>query len=200
MKHDAIVGVNEVAIPGLLREIARVGLTLRFFRTSFARIFAAMHLGPQPPLSLLRAPELVCGRTIVDALYYDMSGERVNEHAYPHSYPALVLEVSADSSRLVVFYISDGLIPDDDEEAWSLGELPIQHAVLASENVVRRCVATNRSEGTRAALMTRRLMESIATGDWSETSEHDRGTAAFMCAIREHGEPAVLRLLKASVG
>ena len=52
---------------------------------------------------------------------------------------ALVLEAHTD--HLVVFYVSDGLIPDDDEEAWSLGEVPITHAVRASENVVRRCVA-----------------------------------------------------------
>ena len=194
MKHNAIVGVNETAISGLRGEIARVGLTLRFARISFARIFAAMHA--EHPEPLLRATDLTCGHSIVDAFYYNMRGERVNEHAYPHTYPALVLEVCAD--HLVVFYISDGLIPDDDEEAWSVGVVPIEHAVLASVNVAGRCVTSSDGNGTRSARLTRRLTESILTGAWSEAAV-DRGTAAFVCAIRERGEEAVFALLKANV-
>lgn len=81
MYHDAIVGVTERAVPGMHGETGRVGLTLRFFRRSFAHVFATMHAvgGPAPTRPLVPS-ELTCGQTIVDALYYDMSGRRVNEH------------------------------------------------------------------------------------------------------------------------
>ena len=114
----------------------------------------------------------------------------VNEHSYPHTYPALVLEASAGS--LLVLYISDGLIPDDDEEAWSFGQVPINQAVLASNIVRRRCLES----GTKAANMTNRLLEDMETGRY--TGEAWRGVAAFVEDLRERGPDEMLNLLKAS--
>jgi hypothetical protein len=189
MDHDAIVGKNEQPIKGMLSETARVGLTLRFCRRSFARNFANMGAVRHHPL--LTESQLDCGRTIIDALYYDMDGRRKDEKSYPHTYPALVLEVSLGS--LLVLYISDGLTPDDDDEAWSFGTVPIEHAVLASENVVKRCINAN---GTKAARMTARLIEDIATG--VHTREVWRGAADLAQAVRERGARQMLSLLKQS--
>ena len=88
-------------------------------------------------------------------------------------------------------YISDGLIPDDDEEAWSFGVVPMHEAVLASANVQRRCLRDN----TRAGHMTQRLREAIKSGSWSEDTE-DRGPQAFVRAIQQRGERAMLALMK----
>ena len=136
---------------------------------------------PSPPL-LLQPAALEPGRTVVDALYYDMDGELRHARAYPHTYPALVLE--ATQHKLLVFYISDGLIPDDDDEAWSIGEVPIQHAVLASESVRQRCFSSQ----TKAGRMTQRLVDHW-TNDW-------QGPEAFVRAVRAHGADAVLTQLK----
>lgn len=122
----------------------------------------------------------------------------------PHTYPALVLAVEAEGGgQLVVFYISDGLIPDDDDEAWSLGVVPIDEAVLASANVVRRCVGTpsagadGASTSTRASNQTRRLMDSLATGAWSGEPGNE-GPAAFVRAVRERGQATVLAMVRDS--
>ena len=183
MYHDAIVGRNERAVPGMRAETARVGLTLRFARRSFAQL-------QSPRRAPLPTAQLQPGTTVVDALYYDMEGVRVNEHAYPHTYPALVLEVA--TTQLHVLYISDGLIPDDDDEAWSFGVVPIQHAVLASTNVERRC----KDSRTRAGRMTIRLLDDIATGE--HTGGAWRGAADFVCALRSRGAAAMCELLKRS--
>jgi hypothetical protein len=201
MFHDAIVGRNERAVPGMRAETARVGCTLRFCRRSFAILCAARLEGERsaqhgarapgatPPPALVEA-EIEVGRTIVDAYYYSFKGARVNEHSYPHTYPALVLEASAGS--LLVLYISDGLIPDDDEEAWSFGQVPINQAVLASNIVRRRCLES----GTKAANMTNRLLEDMETGKY--TGGAWRGVAAFVEDLRERGPDEMLNLLKAS--
>ena len=141
------------------------------------------------PHTISRA-DLDPGRTIVDAHYHDMAGARVNEHAYPHTYPALVLQVEEDA--LVVMYISDGLIPDDDEEAWSFGVVPIEHTLLASPDVVHRCLRSD----TRAARMTTRLIDDIATGQY--TGGPWRGAATFVSALRAKGAAVMLELLKSS--
>ena len=190
MHHNAIVGRNEHPIRDLRGEIARVGVTLRFVRVSFAHIFGASH-APVPAPLMLRVADLNLGHTIVDAMYYDNSGRRLNEHAYPHTYPALVLDATG-GKKLLVFYISDGLIPDDDEEAWSVGEVPMEHAVRASESIQRRCMADN----TKAGRMTLRLMDDIDTGKY--TNEAWRGVAGFVRAIRERGAAEVLHVLKQS--
>ena len=201
MYHDAIVGRNERAVPGMRAETARVGCTLRFCRRSFARLCAARLArehgaqyganvrGAPPPPALVEV-EVEAGRTIVDAYYYSIKGARVNEHSYPHTYPALVLEANAGS--LLVLYISDGLIPDDDEEAWSFGLVPIEHAVLASDLVRRRCLGS----GTKAASMTKRLLEDMETGKY--TGGAWRGVAAFVEDLRKRGPDEMLNLLKAS--
>jgi hypothetical protein len=195
MYHDAIVGRNEPAIPGMRGETARVGCTLRFCRRSFAKLYAAKLARERglalPASSLLVSADIEPGCTIVDALYHDMTGARVNEHSYPHTYPALVLQVT--DQALTVMYISDGLIPDDDDEAWSFGVVPIEHALLASQDVVNRCVGSD----TRAARMTTRLIHDIATGE--HTDGPWRGAAAFVCALRERGAATMLELLKRSL-
>lgn len=192
MFHDAIVGLNEPVIGDLRGEFARVGLTLRFCRISFARLccastvggsaVAAAPLAAAPPLPALLASTVHAGRTIVDALYHDLEGRRKNEHAYPHTYPALVLE--AAPSHLLVLYISDGLIPDDDEEAWSIGRVPIDAAVFASDDVVRRCLRLE----TKASRLTRFIIRTIET-EWG-------GAAPFVEGIRSSGEQHMLRELK----
>ena len=210
MYHDVIVGRNELAVPGMRAETARVGCTLRFCRRSFARLCAvrlarergaqhgasghgaqhgAMEHGALPSLALIEA-DIEAGSTIVEAYFYDMKGTRVNEHSYPYTYPALVLEANAGS--LLVLYISDGLIPDDDEEAWSFGLVPIEHAVLASDLVRRRCLGS----GTKAARMTMRLLEDMETGE--HTGAVWRGVAAFVDELRKRGPDDILRLLKGS--
>lgn len=196
MFHDAIVGRNERAVPGMGAETARVGCTLRFCRRSFAQLFEAKLareaggiLPPHMP-HMLTSEQIEPGRTIVDALYYDLSGSRVNEHSYPHTYPALVLEVR--DGVLIVMYISDGLIPDDDDEAWSFGAVPIGDALLASQTVVHRCVENR----TRAARMTTRLLTDIATGEF--TDGQWRGAAEFVSALHARGAAAMLVLLKGS--
>ena len=115
--------------------------------------------------------------------------------ADPHTYPALVLQ--AWSGRLALFYISDGLIPDDDDEAWSIGSAPTAHAVLASENVVRRCLQSNTlpEARTRAARMTLRLIDCIETGAWGGGEGHS-GRIAFVNAVQVHGPDEMLRRVK----
>jgi hypothetical protein len=192
MFHDVIVGRDERAVPGMRAETARVGCTLRFCRRSFARLCAmrlARERGALPSLALTEA-NIEAGSTIVEAYYYDMKGARVNEHAYPYTYPALVLEARAGS--LLVLYISDGLIPDDDDEAWSFGLVPIDHAVLASDLVRCRCLGS----GTKAARMTMRLLEDMETGEY--TGAVWRGVAAFVDELRKRGPDDMLRLLKGS--
>ncbi|KOO28708.1 hypothetical protein Ctob_005333 [Chrysochromulina tobinii] len=193
MFHDVIVGRDERAVPGMRAETARVGCTLRFCRRSFARLCAmrlARERGALPSLTLTEA-NIEAGSTIVEAYYYDMKGARVNEHAYPYTYPALVLEARAGS--LLVLYISDGLIPDDDDEAWSFGLVPIDHAVLASDLVRCRCL----DSGTKAARMTMRLLEDMETGEY--TGAVWRGVAAFVDELRKRGPDDMLRLLKGTL-
>ena len=92
--------------------------------------------------------------------------------ADPHTYPALVLQQQPEATppTLLVFYVSDGLIPDDDEEAWSFGTVPVAHAVPASKQVMDRCV----SNDTKAGRMTLRLMQLI----------QEEGVASFVQRIR----------------
>ena len=90
---------------------------------------------------------------------------------------------------LLVLYISDGLIPDDDDEAWSFGAVPIGHALLASPGVAHRCMGS----GTRAARMTARLLYDIATGE--HTGGPWRGIADFVDALRARGVATMLQLL-----
>ena len=89
-------------------------------------------------------------------------------------------------------------------------KVPITHAVLASDNVVRRCM----SRLTKAGRMTSRLVEGIATGRWSRgpwthtwpgpeasvqgSGARAQGAEAFVRAIRERGPSAILAELKAS--
>jgi len=94
MHHDASVGRNERAVEDLRGETARMGLTLRFFRKSFAHVFAVTKGMVAPPtLRESDIESIVCGETIVEALYYDTNGHRVDRRAYPHTYPARPLRM-----------------------------------------------------------------------------------------------------------
>ena len=167
MKHDAIVSETEAAIPGLPDQIARVGLTLRFFRRTFGAVLQAnpdlFQSSPTPVVAASRSPPPlaladISPMEIIDCIYYDHSGNRINPRSYPSTYPAIVLGIDASAEVLTVFYISDGLIADDEQEAWSLGRVPIRHAAPAAESVKERC----KRKGTASARLMGALFEKSA--------------------------------------
>mmetsp|Transcript_27943 Transcript_27943/g.56265 ORF Transcript_27943/g.56265 Transcript_27943/m.56265 type:complete len:105 (+) Transcript_27943:1157-1471(+) len=86
---------------------------------------------------------------------------------------------------LLVLYVSDGLTPDDDEEAWAFGKVPIGEVVLASPNVVKRCKDCGH---------TRRILDDITTGQYTDGAW--RGSADFASAVLEHGANEILALMK----
>lgn len=90
----------------------------------------------------------------------------------------MLLEVKPSGKQLVVFYVADGLSPDDGDEAWSIGTVPVEHAVASSSGVDQRC----RREGTKSA----RLLNAIhdPNGKWG-------GLEGFMRDVRERGDEVI---------
>lgn len=200
MRHDAIVSETEAEIPGLPGQIARVGLTLRFFRRTFGEVLKANPdlfsnaVAPPPPLA---SPPLaltdISPMEIIDCIYYDHMGSRKDPHSYPSTYPAIVLGIDAAAEALTVFYISDGLIADDEQEAWSLGRVPVRHVARTAESVKQRC----KRPGTASARLMSALFEQGAewAGEldgfirWWETQttgSHDRVAAAKQYIMELH--------------
>ena len=113
MKHDAILPPTLPAVPGLIHDVARVGLTFRYVRRSFLQLrHASVQACMQPTLGL--PPITLKPLDVCDAIFYK-DGQPSTAHLY--SYPAVVLRVDAISRTLTLHYLCDGLIADADEEA-----------------------------------------------------------------------------------
>ena len=168
--HNAIVEPSEPAICGLVNHVARVGLTFRYVRRSFLHL-AAPHLaaprrGPPeaPPLRPL---------DVVDAMVYDR-GQRKEQYLY--TYPAIVLHVDVGLQELVLHYVADGLVADNDEEAFCIAEgVPMQDATHASPAVIE--------------------WVKDPTAPWMKCTYnrvqllHERGAEAILQEWRMHGRP-----------
>jgi len=140
MKHDAILPPTLPAVPGLVHNVARVGLTFRYVRRSFLQLrHACVHACMPPPTTL--KPLNVC-----DAIFYK-DGQPSTAHLY--SYPAIVLRVDALAGRLTLHYLCDGLTADADQEAFHIADgVPASAAVHATEDV-RRWLTNSQCSWTR---------------------------------------------------
>ena len=166
MKHDAIVPAISGAISGL-DSIARVGLTFRYFRRSFLEIrrrgsAAAGAAGAAGLCPLAGSPsplgwrdELPLPLELVDARFYNRRGVEMTDHYY--TYPALVLRVDRVSRQLTLYYLSDGLGADSDEEAFEIGIKVPAAAVWPMHRHVRFLLEHEECPWTRASF--RRIKE-----------------------------------------
>ena len=167
MKHDAIVPAVSGAISGL-DNIARVGLTFRYFRRSFLEIrrrgsaaaaaaglcpLAGPSLTSPSPLGWL--DDLPLPLELVDARFYNRRGVEMTDHYY--TYPALVLRVDRVSRQLTLYYLSDGLGADSDEEAFEIGIKVPAAAVWPMHRHVRFLLEHEECPWTRASF--RRIKE-----------------------------------------
>ena len=179
MNHDAVVGAGEPAIEGLERMTARLGLTLRYFRSSFIELLRRRN-EPAPSLSPREISPLLClpkeeGElfpSLVDAFFYrKMDGEWRREKAHHYTYPAVVLARDAAAGSLTLHYLSDGLGVDSNDEAHSIAAVPASEALLASASVQRRLLATD-CAWTSTALSLLQEMEFLGGGEkWLETQD-----------------------------
>jgi hypothetical protein len=170
MKHDAIVPAISGAISGL-DSIARVGLTFRYFRRSFLEIrrrgSAAAGAAGATGLCPLARPSLTSPSPLgwfdelprplelVDARFYDGRGVLMTDHYY--TYPALVLRVDRAARQLTLYYLSDGLGADSDEEAFEIGKKVPAAAVWPMHRHVRFLLEHEECPWTRASF--RRVKE-----------------------------------------
>ena len=167
MKHDAIVPAVSGAISGL-DNIARVGLTFRYFRRSFLEIrrrgsaaaaaaglcpLAGPSLTSPSPLGWL--DDLPLPLELVDARFYNRRGVEMTDHYY--TYPALVLRVDHVARQLTLYYLSDGLGADSDEEAFEIGIKVPAAAVWPIHRHVRFLLEHEECPWTRASF--RRIKE-----------------------------------------
>ena len=143
MLHDAIVPPTSPPIANL-GNLARVGVTLRYFRRSFLELRRRSRL--PPTMSMI--PALPSPFDYVDAPFYYLSGILSSSHLY--TYPAVVLRVDRATSRLTILYVSDGLGADTDTEAFAHGTVPASEVMPAASSVQilltrRDCSWTRRS-------------------------------------------------------
>ena len=140
-KHDAIVEPSELAIEGLINQVARVGLTFRYVRRSFLEIAAKL------PLSIHQRPPRFRPLDVVDARVYNSQGRA--GHAYLYTYPAIILQVDEDRQELTLQYVSDGLVADSDKEAQTIAEgVPFAEAKHATP-VVKNWVQNENAAWTK---------------------------------------------------
>ena len=129
MKHDAILPPTTPAVPGLIHNVARVGLTFRYVRRSFLEL---RHVS-KPPSIGPPLPALPKALDLCDAVFYE-HGQPSGAHLY--TYPAIVLRVDATARLLTLHYLSDGLIADTDDEAFRIAErVPADAARIATSQV-----------------------------------------------------------------
>ena len=135
MRHDAIVEPTTQAIESLYHPsygaIARVGLTFRYFRRTFLELERSRRRSsPSPELPL---PHSFNAFDFVDARFHE-HGEISRSHLY--TYIAIVLRCSP--TGLTLYYLSDGLGADTDEEAFLLAEdVPSSDCRPAPESIVK---------------------------------------------------------------
>ena len=127
MNHDAIVPPTAAAIEGL-DGIARVGVTLRYFRRSFLNL-RRDKCQPPPPRPLPKPFEFV------DAPYYKRNPDKTWSicSAHLYTYIGVVLRVDPVARRLIIQYLSDGLGADTDWEAFAIAEVPAADVLPAVE-------------------------------------------------------------------
>ena len=153
MNHDAIVPPSCPAIDGLddvmAGGIARVGFTFRYFRRTFLEVRRREQLGP--PLST-PLPQVF---DYVDAPYYV---DGVVDKAHLYTYAAIVLCVDADSRMLTLQYLSDGLGPDTDAEAFHIAGRVPAHYALPMHPIIQSVLEAEDCSWTRHSL---RLVQRI---------------------------------------
>ena len=150
MKHDAILPPTTPAVPGLIHNVARVGLTFRYVRRSFLELRHVSKLPSNgPPLPALPKTLDLC-----DAVFYE-HGQPSTAHLY--TYPAIVLQVDATARLLTLHYLSDGLIADSDEEAFRIAECVPADAVRIATSEVRSWLLSQGCPWTRCSF--RRIQE-----------------------------------------
>ena len=153
MLHDAIVPPSRPAIDGLddvmAGGIARVGFTFRYFRRTFLEVRRREQLGP--PLST-PLPQVF---DYVDAPYYV---DGVVDKAHLYTYAAIVLCVDAGSRMLTLQYLSDGLGPDTDAEAFHIASRVPAHYALPMHPIIQSVLEAEDCSWTRHSL---RLVQRI---------------------------------------
>lgn len=153
MNHDAIVPPTCPAIPGLddgmVGGIARVGLTFRYFRRTFLELRQRQQLVAQPSTTLPAVFDYV------DAPYF-IDGAVDTAHLY--TYAAIVLRVDAASRCLTLQYLSDGLGPDTDEEAFHVADGVPSDCVLPMHPSIQGTLQAEDCPWTRKSL---RLVQRI---------------------------------------
>lgn len=131
-KHNVILPPTCLAVdPPLDNDIARVGLTFRYFRRSSLEHWRQQQQQPQqtPTCASVATPG-----TIVDAPFYDHNGRLCTAHLY--TYPAVVLNSDGPAGFIRLYYLSDGLTADTDEEAFKeSGDVPAREVLPASSAV-----------------------------------------------------------------
>lgn len=145
MQHDAIVPSTARPIDGL-GNIARVGLTFRYFRRSWLEMCQLEKL-PAPAVPPPALPALPAVFDVVDARFYSLEGALDPSHLY--SYPAVVLRVDAETRTLTLQYVSDGLGADTDWEAFAIASRVPARAVRPAPATVRRLLRSSECSWTR---------------------------------------------------
>ena len=153
MVHDAIVPPSCPAIDGLddamAGGIARVGYTFRYFRRTFLEVRRREQLVPPPSTPL---PQVF---DYVDAPYYVDGGV---DKAHLYTYAAIVLRVDAASRNLTLQYLSDGLGPDTDTEAFHIADRVPAHCALPMHPSIQSVLEDGHCSWTRQSL---RLVQRI---------------------------------------
>ena len=153
MLHDAIVPPSSPAIDGLddvmAGGIARVGYTFRYFRRTFLEVRRREQLVPPPSTPL---PQVF---DYVDAPYYI---DGVVDKAHLYTYAAIVLRVDAASRNLTLQYLSDGLGPDTDTEAFHIADRVPAHCALPMHPSIQSVLEDGHCSWTRQSL---RLVQRI---------------------------------------
>jgi hypothetical protein len=137
---DAIVPPTAPTIDGL-GNLARVGLTFRYFRRTFLQLYR--HVAPGLPSQ--RLPSVF---DIVDARYVDRNGN-VSCSTHLYTYPAVVLRVDYGARTLTLQYVSDGLGADTDWEAFHVASNVPADAVLPAAQSVRSLLQNAECSWTR---------------------------------------------------
>jgi len=147
VKHDVLVSDSVPPLDGLVMmdqqkkagytvPVARVAVTLRYFRRSWCELLRKARQ-PSPPLA--PPPPAVEAGDIVDVFSFSPGGIPENRREYPYTYPAIVAFVDAHAQHLWVNMVSDGLVRDSENEASVLAKVPFCSATPSSPTIKLRC-------------------------------------------------------------